>query len=278
MSDRERFVRPPSAESVGEAPGRGRLTDRRILVVGGGQRVVDAETDPVGNGRAMSLLFGREGAHVAVADRNEDSAQETVDMIRKEGGRAFTISADITDEEHVGRMMDEARIGLGGMDGMVLNVGIGAGTLGLANVKADDWDMTLATNLRGPMLCCRDALPVLADGSSIVFISSIAGITSGSRLPAYDASKAALGGLMRHVAREGAARGIRANVVAPGLVDTPLGRLATAGRPSRAATNVPFGRQATAWEIAYAVLFFMSDESVYVTGQTLAVDSGLTGL
>ncbi len=66
---------------------------------------------------------------------------------------------------------------------MVLNVGIGAGTLGLANVKADDWDMTLATNLRGPMLCCRDALPVLADGSSIVFISSIAGITSGSRLP-----------------------------------------------------------------------------------------------
>ena len=278
MSDRERFVRPPSAESVGEAPGRGRLTDRRILVVGGGQRVVDAETDPVGNGRAMSLLFAREGAHVAVADRNEDSAQETVDMIRKEGGRAFTISADITDEEHVGRMMDEARIGLGGMDGMVLNVGIGAGTLGLANVKADDWDMTLATNLRGPMLCCRDALPVLADGSSIVFISSIAGITSGSRLPAYDASKAALGGLMRHVAREGAARGIRANVVAPGLVDTPLGRLATAGRPSRAATNVPFGRQATAWEIAYAVLFFMSDESVYVTGQTLAVDSGLTGL
>ncbi len=278
MSDRERFVRPPSAESAGEAPGRGRLTDRRILVVGGGQRVVDADTDPVGNGRAISLLFGREGAHVAVADRNEDSAQDTVDMIRKEGGRAFTISADITDEEHVGRMMDEARIGLGGLDGMVLNVGIGAGTLGLANVKTDDWNMTLATNLRGPMLCCRDALPVLADGSSIVFISSIAGITSGSRLPAYDASKAALGGLMRHVAREGAARGIRANVVAPGLVDTPLGRLATAGRPSRAATNVPFGRQATAWEIAYAVLFFMSDESVYVTGQTLAVDSGLTGL
>ena len=207
MSDRERFVRPPSAESAGEAPGRGRLTDRRILVVGGGQRVVDADTDPVGNGRAMSLLFGREGAHVAVADRNEDSAQDTVDMIRKEGGRAFTISADITDEEHVGRMMDEARIGLGGLDGMVLNVGIGAGTLGLANVKTDDWDMTLATNLRGPMLCCRDALPVLADGSSIVFISSIAGITSGSRLPAYDASKAALGGLMRHVAREGAVPG-----------------------------------------------------------------------
>ena len=278
MADRQRYVRPPSVESMGEAPGRGRLAGRRVLVVGGGQRVVDAATDPIGNGRAMSLLFAREGAHVAVADKNEDSADETVAMIVKEGGRAFTIEGDITDEEHVHRTVEQARIGLGGLDGLVLNVGIGAGLLGLAGVKVDDWDLTLATNLRGPMLCCRDALPVLADGSSIVFISSIAGITSGSRLPAYDASKAALGGLMRHVAREGAARGIRANVVAPGLVDTPLGRLATAGRPSRAATNVPFGRQATAWEIAYAALFFLSDESVYVTGQTLAVDSGLTGL
>ena len=278
MSDRERFVRPPSAESMGEAPGRGRLEGRRVLVVGGGQRVVDAATDPIGNGRAMSLLFAREGAHVAVADRNEDAADETVELILKEGGHAFTIEGDITDEEHVRRIVQQARVGLGGIDGLVLNVGIGAGALGLAGVRVDEWDLTLATNLRGPMLCCREALPVLAEGSSIVFISSIAGITSGSRLPAYDASKAALGGLMRHVAREGAARGIRANIIAPGLVDTPLGRLATAGRPSRATTSVPFGRQATGWEIAYAALFFMSDESVYITGQTLAVDSGLTGL
>src|SRR5262245_9388531 len=220
MTERERYVRPPSAESIGEAPGRKRLEGRRVLVVGGGQRVVDAATDPVGNGRAMSLLFAREGAHVAVADKNEDSADETVEMIVKEGGHAFTIEGDITDEEHVHRTIEQARVGLGGLDGLVLNVGIGAGALGLAGVKVDDWDLTLATNLRGPMLCCRDALPVMADGSSIVFISSIAGITSGSRLPAYDASKAALGGLMRHVAREGGQRGIRANVVAPGLVDT----------------------------------------------------------
>ncbi len=204
MSDRERFVRPPSSESMGEAPGRGRLDGRRILVVGGGQRIVDAATDPVGNGRAMSLLFAREGAHVGVADKNEDSADETVDMILKEGGRAFAIEADITDEAHVNRIVQQARVGLGGLDGLVLNVGIGAGALGLGGVKVEDWDLTLATNLRGPMLCCRDALPVLDEGSSIVFISSIAGITSGSRLPAYDVSKAALGGLMRHVAREGA--------------------------------------------------------------------------
>ena len=95
----------------------------------------------------------------------------------------------------------------------------------------------------------------------------------------YDSSKAALGGLMRNIAHLGAQRGIRANLVYPGLVDTPNGRAAGADRPSRGkGGNTPFGRQATAWEIAYAVLFFLSDESVYITAQTLAVDSGLSGL
>ena len=161
---------------------------------------------------------------------------------------------------------------------MVLNVGVGIGGLGLAGVKTEDWDKVLGVNLRGPMLCCREALPRLQTGSSIVFISSIAGQIAGSRLPAYDASKAALGGLMRHVALEGGRRGVRANIVAPGLVDTPLGRRATQGRPSRGRTPVAFGRQATGWEIAYAALFLTSDESVYITAQTLAVDSGLTGI
>ena len=111
-----------------------------------------------------------------------------------------------------------------------------------------------------------------------MFISSIAGLRSGSQLIAYDASKAALGGLMRNVAKEGARRGIRANIIYPGLVDTPLGRHTSAGRPSRSAAGVPFGRMATGWEIAYAALFFISDESVYVNAQALAVDSGITGL
>jgi NAD(P)-dependent dehydrogenase (short-subunit alcohol dehydrogenase family) len=274
----EHAARAPSAESLGEAPGRGRLAGRRILVVGGGQRVFDAASDPIGNGRAMCRLFAREGARVAVADKNLASAEETVQWIAKEAGSAFAIEADVLHEDDVRRMVDEAAQRLGGLDGLVLNVGIGVGALGLANTKPDDWDRTLAVNLRGPMLCCKAGLPVLANGSPIVFISSIAGLTSGSQLPAYDASKAALEGLMRHVAREGAPRGIRANVVCPGLVDTPLGRLASAGRPSRARAAVPFGRQASGWEIAYAALFFVSDESVYVTAQRLAVDAGLTGL
>jgi NAD(P)-dependent dehydrogenase (short-subunit alcohol dehydrogenase family) len=278
MTEDERYTRPPSAESEGRALGRSRLVTRRILVVGGGQRVVDAATDPIGNGRAMSVLFAREGAHVAVADANLAAAQQTVDIIATENGRAFAIEADISKPDDVTRMVEAAVAGLGGLDGLVLNVGIGVGDLGLQGATPDNWDRVLTVNLRGPMLCCQAALPRLEDGSSVVFISSIAGLIAGSRLPAYDASKAALAGLMRHVALEGASRGIRANIVAPGLVDTPLGRLATGGRPSRGRTRTPFGRQATAWEIAYAALFFTSDESVYVTAQVLAVDSGLTGI
>jgi NAD(P)-dependent dehydrogenase (short-subunit alcohol dehydrogenase family) len=278
VSEKQPYVRPPSAESLGQAPGRGRLTGRRILVVGGGPQVVDAATDPVGNGRAMARLFAREGAVVAVADRSREAAQATVDLILAEGGRATVIEADISREDDVVRMVAAAVEDLGGLDGLVLNVGIGVGGLGLGAVKADDWDAVLRVNLRGPMLCCREALPKMAEGGSIVFISSIAGLVAGSRLPAYDASKAALGGLMRHVALEGSRKGVRANIVAPGLVDTPLGRRATQGRPNRGTTPQFFGRQATGWEIAYAALFFISDEAVYVTGQTLAVDSGLTGI
>jgi NAD(P)-dependent dehydrogenase (short-subunit alcohol dehydrogenase family) len=278
MAEDDRYIRPHSAESDGVAPGRGRLVGRRILVVGGGQRILDAATDPVGNGRAMSLLFAREGAFVAVADRNIDSAAETVAKIAAEGGRAVAIKADISREEEVVAMVAEAQAALGGLDGLALNVGIGVGGLGLRAVKAEEWDQVLGINLRGPMLCCREALPVMEAGGSIVFISSIAGLVAGSRLPAYDASKAALGGLMRHVAMEGARRGVRANIVAPGLVDTPLGRVATQGRPSRVRAPTPFGRQATGWEVAYAALFFMSGEGVYVTGQTLAVDAGMTGI
>src|SRR3954465_3868675 len=104
----ERYVRPPSAESLGEAPGRGRLKGRRILIVGGGQRIFDAATDPAGNGRAMSILSGRQGAHVAGADVNQAAAEHTVMRIAAEGGRAFTIQADVTRESDVARMIEEA--------------------------------------------------------------------------------------------------------------------------------------------------------------------------
>jgi NAD(P)-dependent dehydrogenase (short-subunit alcohol dehydrogenase family) len=254
---------------------RGRLVGRRILVVGGGQMDIGEPDTPIGNGRAMCVLFAREGAQVAVADRDLNSAEATVALCE---GRAFAIAADATKEDEVARMVGEAHETLGGLDGLVLNVGIGAGGPWLEGTTRESWDKVLAVNLTSHMLTAKAALPKLADGSAIVFISSIAGLTAGSRLPAYDASKSALFGLCRHVAFEGARRGIRANVIAPGLMDTSIGRLATRGRPNRAATNIPLGRQGTGWETAYAALFLISDESAYITAQTLAVDGGLSGL
>ena len=122
----------------------------------------------------------------------------------------------------------------------------------------------------------REAWPHLTEGAALVFISSVAGLKPGSRLPAYDSSKAGLIGLCRHVALEGARRGVRANVVAPGLIDTPLGRWASRGRPSRERTPVPLGRQGSAWEVAAATVFLLSEEAGYITGQVLAVDGGLS--
>ncbi len=264
---------PP--ESRGEAPPRGRLEGRRILVVGGGQTDIGEADTPTGNGRAMSILFAREGASVAVADRVIAAAEATVAAMPPGSGRA--IAADVSDPAAIERMVAEAADWLGGLDGIALNVGIGGKPM-LENNDAAAWDLTFAVNLRSHMLTVRSAWPILADASSIVFISSIAGIKPGSRIPAYDSSKAALGGLCRHVALEGEKRSIRANVVAPGLMDTSMGRLASRGRPSRTTTPVPLSRQGTGWETAYSALFLMSDEAAYVTGQTLVVDGGLSAL
>jgi NAD(P)-dependent dehydrogenase (short-subunit alcohol dehydrogenase family) len=264
-------------EAAGRAPGRGRLEGRRVLVVGAGTRRTDDPDAPIGNGRAIATLAARERAAVACADVDEAAARETAEIIAAEGGRADVVVADVSRPADCAAVVAGAEARLGGLDGLVLNVGIAQGAR-LEGTSVEQWDTTFAVNLRAHFLVCQAALPNFADRGSIVFISSIAGITPGSGLPAYDTSKAALGGLSRHVAHEGARRMIRANVVAPGLIDTPIGRTASRGRPSRDRTPVPLQRQGTAWEIAYAAVFLLSNEASYITGQTLVVDGGLTEL
>lgn len=265
------------AEARGTAPGRGRLQGARIVVVGAGSQPCDEPDPPMGNGRAIALLCAREGAQVVCVDKDASAANATRDQIARAHGAATVIVADVSREEDCERIIAETRRESQRIDGLVLNVGIGLGR-GLAATRAEDWDKVFAVNLRAHFLLARAALPHLSTGASIVFISSVAGLRPGSNLPAYDSSKAGLGGLCRHVAFEGSRRGIRANVIAPGLIDTPLGRAASRGRPSRNQTVIPLGRQGTAWEVAYAAVFVLSGEASYITGQILVVDGGLSEL
>jgi NAD(P)-dependent dehydrogenase (short-subunit alcohol dehydrogenase family) len=266
---------PPEAR--GEAATRPRLAARRILVVGAGTRSIGDPDAPVGNGRAIAVLAAREGAQVACADVDRAAATGTADWIAREGHEAVVVEADVADAAACTQMVTAACDAMGGLDGLVLNVGIGAGR-GLAETTPETWDAVFAVNLRAHFLVAKAAMPLVPEGASFVFIGSVAGLAPGSLMPAYDASKAGLAGLCRHVAFEGSRRRVRANVVVPGLIDTPLGRLASQGRPSRQRTPVPLGRQGTGWEVAYATLFLLSDEASYITGQTLVVDGGLSAL
>ncbi len=266
----EQPVRQLFGTSLGQDPGRGRLSGLRVLVVGAGQRPTPHPESTIGNGRAMSILFAREGAAVTCADLDLASAQETVEVIQAAGGQAKAIQADVAQPHAIPAMFDAA----GELDAVVANIGVGSGR-NLKTETAETWDQVMQVNVRSHMLIGQRALISLRDGGAVLLISSLAAERPTGRNPSYETSKAALSALCRAIALEGQPRGIRANALAPGLLDTPMGRAASERSPSRAAVSLPFGRQGTAWEMAYAALFLISKEASYVNAQTLFVDGGL---
>jgi NAD(P)-dependent dehydrogenase (short-subunit alcohol dehydrogenase family) len=260
------------AETLGQARSNARLAGRRIIVVGAGQRNIIDEDPPIGNGRAMSVLFAREGAHVACIDANKDAADNTVAQITSEGGKAFSYVADVSDVSAIAPAVEHCAKQLGGLDGLALNVGISSG-LSLPKMTAEAWDKDYAVNVRSHMLFAQKALELMSPGGAIVLMSSMASQRANGRNPAYESSKAAQIALGRAIARAGEDKGIRANVIAPGFMDTPMGRDASRRRSDRALT-VPFGRQGTGWEVGYAALFLISNESSYINAHTLFIDGG----
>jgi NAD(P)-dependent dehydrogenase (short-subunit alcohol dehydrogenase family) len=260
------------AEALGRAKNHGRLMGRRIIVVGAGQRTIVDEDPPIGNGRAMSVLFAREGTHVACIDVSKEAADNTVKQITSEGGKAFADIADVVDVSAIAPAVERCAKKLGGLDGLALNVGISSG-LSLPKMTAEAWDRDFSVNVRSHMLFAQKALEVMSPGGAIVMMSSMASQRANGRNPAYESSKAAQIALGRAIARAGEDKGIRCNVIAPGFMDTPMGRDASRRRADRAVT-VPFGRQGTGWEVAYAALFLISNESSYVNAHTLFLDAG----
>jgi NAD(P)-dependent dehydrogenase (short-subunit alcohol dehydrogenase family) len=261
-------------ETLGRAPGRGRLQGRRVLVIGAGQRSIPDEDPPIGNGRAISVLCAREGASLCCVDISAEAAQATVGQVVAEGGQAFAETADVSDASAIAPLVQRVAAQMGGLDGLVLNVGISHG-LPLAKITPASWDKEYAVNLRSHMFFAQAALELMSPGGSIVLMSSLASLRNGGRNPAYESSKAAQVALARSIAVAGEPQGIRCNAVLPGLMDTPMGRDATRKRPNRALA-VPFGRQGTGWEVAYATLYLLSHESSYVNGHALLIDGGLS--
>jgi NAD(P)-dependent dehydrogenase (short-subunit alcohol dehydrogenase family) len=223
----------------------------------------------------MAVLFAREGATVACIDIAKDAADATVEQITAEGGKAFTETVDVADPAAIAPALTRCAERLGGLDGLALNVGISQG-LSLPKMTVEAWDKDYAVNVRSHMLFAQKALEIMSPGGAIVLTSSLASQRAGGRNPAYESSKAAQIALGRAIARAGENKGIRCNVIAPGFMDTPMGRDASRRRADRALT-VPFGRQGTGWEVAYAALFLISNESSYVNAHTLFLDGGHLG-
>lgn len=257
-----------------------RVEGKAAIVVGGGQ----TPGQTVGNGRATAIVLAREGARVLVVDRRLDSAQDTVDMIRGEGGEAWAFGADVTDEAAVRGLVAAGQERFGQIDILHNNVGasLALGDATATELTEEAFDRSLAVNLKATWLACKHALPALrASAGSIVNISSMAA-WNAYPLVGYKTTKAAVVALTENLAAANAQYGVRANAILPGLMNTPMAIEARVARGTPreeviAARDrrVPLRRRmGTGWDVAYAALFLHSDEAGFITGVSLAVDGG----
>jgi 3-oxoacyl-[acyl-carrier protein] reductase len=240
----------------------------KVALVTGGSR---------GIGRATAEVLSAQGARVFITFvGNEAAARETVQAIETAGGSAEAVRLDVADTVAAEAAVADIAKRAGRLDVLVANAGVSIDGL-LLRLKEDDFDRTLAVNLKGAVACSRAAIKVMmrAKTGRIVLLSSVVGEMGNVGQTAYAASKAALLGVAKSLAREYASRGITVNAVTPGYVDTDMTSGLTGELREKMLTAVPLGRTGTAREIAAAIAYLASDEAAYVTGQTLRVNGGM---
>ena len=256
-----------------------RLKDKIAIMVGAGQ----TPGDNIGNGRAMSVLFAREGAKIMLVDCDPDSVLETKTMIEKEGGEAFVFKADITDEESCRLIPGKCIDKYGRIDILVNNCGIGKGDAKVVDINMEAWNRILDVNLKGMLLTCKFVIPEMEkqESGSVINISSAAAVCT-MPVVAYKVTKAGVNALTHQLAMTYAPKGIRVNSIMMGLLDTPMaiGEWEALGIEKKTIREirdslVPLkGGQGTAWDTAYAALFLASDEAKFITSIYLPVDGG----
>ena len=259
-----------------------RLQDRVAIVVGAGQ----SPGEGIGNGRATALTFAREGARVLCVDHHVASAQETVDMIAAKGGTAAAFRADVTKNAELEAMVADALSRWGRIDILHNNVGVSlaGGDSELSSFTEEALERCVAINLKSCIFAAKHVIPVMRRQSSgaIINISSMAAITTYPYV-AYKATKAAMIAFTEQLAYQNAEYGIRANVILPGLMNTPMAVDTRAREFGKSRAEVEAERDAkvplrkkmgTGWDVANAALFLASDEANFITGVTLPVDGG----
>ncbi len=259
-----------------------RLDGQAAIVVGGGQ----TPGQTIGNGRATAITYARAGAHVLVADRNLDAAAATVAEITAEGGEAVPFRADVTDEADIAAMVADACDRWERLDILHNNVGISVagGDAEISKIESEAFDRIMAINLKSMVLAIKHALPVMRGQQSgnIINISSTAAHEDYPWVT-YKASKAAAKAMTEQVALQNAPHGIRVNCIQPGLMNTPMAvdarmdawNMTREEVVAMRDAKVPLGgKMGTAWDVANAALFLVSDEARFITGVTLMVDGG----
>jgi NAD(P)-dependent dehydrogenase (short-subunit alcohol dehydrogenase family) len=245
-------------------PGTAKLLDGKVaLVTGAGS----------GIGRATALTFAREGAKVVVADIIAEGGEETVRMVKAAGGEALFVKTDVSKAAEVEALITKVVQTYGRLDCAFNNAGIEGVFVSTAECSEENWDRTLAINLKGVWLCMKYEIPQMLKqgGGAIVNTASVAGLVGFAGLPAYVASKHGVAGLTKTAALEYAKAGIRVNAVCPGGISTPM----TERLFKAVAALEPVGRMGKPEEIAEAVVWLCSDAASFVTGHAMAVDGGM---